>query len=211
MAFKKEKQQYAEDQAVHEKPWELWQYASPLELQPYTLVDEDALHWYDLHKPPEWAPSCKYRRKTTVFMPKYFSGINWRDAEYLIGKTIEYTNHPDAGWKVGKLKTVSDVIDISHFGIITGQDINYHIYIRTCEKTLKHPTINICGVELPKSETVKPKYESKYWVAPTGNLHTWADFSYDELVLKSGQVHLTEERAKAWADWWKKTVLNKIK
>ena len=42
MNFKKEKQQYAEDQATHEKPWELWQ---------YSLAGEDTLHWHDLHKP----------------------------------------------------------------------------------------------------------------------------------------------------------------
>ena len=57
MNFKKEKRQYAEDQAAHEKPWELWQ---------YTLARINILHWYDLHEPPEWAPNCKYRRKPTV-------------------------------------------------------------------------------------------------------------------------------------------------
>ena len=55
--FKKEKQQYAEDQANHKQPWKLWQYA---------LAGEDTLHWHNLHKPPEWAPSCEYRRKPTV-------------------------------------------------------------------------------------------------------------------------------------------------
>ena len=33
----------------------------------------------------------------------------------------------------------------------------------------------------------------------------------DSFITKPGQVHLTEERAKAWTDWWKKEVLAKIK
>ena len=123
MNFKKEKKQYEEDCKTHEKPWELWQ---------YTLARINILHWYDLHEPPEWAPNCKYRRKPNVFIPKYFSGINWRDAEYLIGKTIECSNDPDTGWKVGKLRGIVPMRE--HFDMDMNGGDDFYIYIRTREE-----------------------------------------------------------------------------
>ena len=63
-------------------------------------------------------------------------------------------------------------------------------------------------------ETVAPANETKYWVFPYPahrelfrSFH-WSGARID--ALQAGQVHLTEERAKAWADWWKKGVLAKI-
>ena len=208
--FEEEKKQYDEDCKTHERPWELWEYSG-------TMFD-----WERLGTHPAWVPCFNYRRKETAFMPKCYSGLNWRDAEHLIGKVIEYTNKPDAGWKVGKLKTVEDVIDTAHFGVSIGLDIYYHIYIRTCEETFKHPTINIGGVDLPMPEAVAPPPGTVYWVfgtpatAKDGSLYdmdVWPQCvsEWEKESLKNGAIHLTEERARAWADWWKKEVIDKIK
>jgi len=137
--FEKEKKQYAEDSKTYEKPWEIWQVA---------LAHNGSLNWVDLYREPNWSEHCVYRRKQTTFVPEYYSGLNWRDAEHLIGKNVECTNNPDAGWKAGLFKSGYP------FGVNVAGQTEFYIYIRTCEETFKHPTINIGGVDLPKPETV---------------------------------------------------------
>jgi hypothetical protein len=211
--FEKEKKQYEEDSKNYERAWELWE---------YKIIGRDAYTDADNH--PHWLHGYHYRRKQTTFMPEYFSGLNWRDAYYLIGEIVEYTNHPDSRWHVGTLKDVSRDDVIAHFDIISDGEVNFFVYIRTCEKTFKHPTINIGGVELPKPETVAPSHGTVYWMLGFGAPVTAKDGSlYDMGVwpkdisklekesLKNGAIHLTEERAKAWADWWKATVIDKMK
>lgn len=203
-SFEKEKQQYAEDCKTHEqRPWELWQYA---------VKNRDVLDWCDLSSVPIWKDHLVYRRKPTTFVPEYYSGLNWRDAEHLIGKTVEYTDNPDIGWKVGTLKKFCDLDVISRFGIGLNECINVHFYtyIRTCEEKFKHPTINIGGVELPMPETKEPEKGTKYWLYSDCIDMYWSGHYHDIAFLKAGRVHLTEERAKAWADWWKKEVIAKI-
>lgn len=39
-----------------------------------------------------------------------------------------------------------------------------YYYIRTCEETVAHQTINIGGVELPKPETIAPEHGTFYWL-----------------------------------------------
>lgn len=213
--FEKEKKQYQEDSKTHERrPWELWQYA---------VKNSDVLDWCDLSSAPIWKDHLVYRRKITASVNlEYYSGLNWRDAEQLIGKTVECTNNPDSCWYVGTLKHVSKNEGIAHFGVLSDGDVDSFVYIRTCEETFKHTTINIGGFELPMPETVAPATGSVYWIfcppykAYNGSIYdngVWPkDVSkFDKQSLKNGAIHLTEERAKAWADWWKATVIDKMK
>ena len=200
-SFKEEKLQYAEDCKTHEKPWELWQYA---------VKNRDMLDWCDLSSAPIWKDHLVYRRKQNVFVPEYYSGLNWKDAEHLIGKTVECTNHPDSGWHVGLFKLTMAHRSWYNFSVnIAGQTESY-LYIRTCEETFKHPTINIGGIDLPMPETFALEFRTKYWLSPTCTEMCWNCAPSDIDALQAGQVHLTEERAKAWTDWWKKEVLAKI-
>lgn len=209
--FEKEKKQYSEDCKTHEKPWELWQYAMPT---------HGVLDWIDFMQHPVWSKHCIYRRKPTAFVPEYFSGLNWRVAEHLIGKTVECTNNPDCGWAVGTLKIIAHMND-THFGMTIDNHTYFYNYIRTCEKTFQHPTINIGGVYLPIPETVAPDPGTVYWVfgtpatAKDGSLYdssVWPQYvsKWEKESLKNGAIHLTEERAKAWADWWKSMVIDKM-
>lgn len=203
--FEEEKQQYAEDSRAHEKPWELWQYA---------VKNRDMLDWCDLSSAPIWKDHLVYRRKQNVFVPEYYSGLNWRDAEHLIGKTVECTTNPDCGWAVGTLKIIAHMND-THFGMTIDNHTYFYNYIRTCEKTFKHPTINICGVELPKPETVAPSNGEQYWLSHAGGepgyILFWNNDDDDISALKECRIHLTKERAQAWADWWKSIVIDKMK
>ena len=195
--FEKEKKQYEEDSKNYERPWELWE---------YKIIGRDAYTDADNH--PHWLPGYHYRRKQTIFMPEYYSGLNWRDAEHLIGKNVECSNCPDMGWKFGVLKTIAPIGE--NFAIDISGHPNFYIYIRTCEETFKHPTINICGVELPIPETVVPALGIECWLAPACNKFVWGGYNYNIENLQAGRVHLTEERAKAWADWWKTAVIDKL-
>ncbi len=144
--FEKEKKQYAEDCKTHERPWELWQYA---------VKCHDVLDWCDLSSAPIWKDHLVYRRKITTFVPEYYSGLNRKDAEHLIGKTVECSNNPDVGWKVGKLQIATRPGEFFNVDIGNPQNFyDYYTYIRTCEETFKHTTINVSGIDLPKPETV---------------------------------------------------------
>ncbi len=200
--FEKEKKQYEDDCKNHERPWELWQ---------YTSSDQSSSEWHSLETHPTWSGHCIYHRKQTTFVPEYYSGLNWRNAEHLIGKVIEYTNHPDSGWHVGMLTSISKNNVIAHFDIIADGEVDFFVYIRTCEEAYQHPTINIGGVELPMPETAEPALGTKYWLSPACNEMVWCGYYSNIDNLQSGRVHLTEERAKAWADWWKATVIDKMK
>ena len=205
--FEKEKKQYEEDRKNHGRPWELWQYA---------IKTHDVLDWDDCTQPPPWHKYCAYRRKPSAVIPEYYSGLNWKEAEHLIGKTVECSNNPDYGWEVGLLRRIVPIdkkFDVS---------MNFYTYIRTCEETVQHPTINIGGIELPKPETVAPEPGTVYWVfgttatAKDGSLYdsdVWPKYisKWEKESLKNGAIHLTEERAQAWAYWWKTAVIDKMK
>ena len=150
--FEKEKKQYEEDCKNYKRPWELWQWV-PIDNNP------DCEDWKQLKHAPSWWHKSKYRRKLTTFNPEYYSGLNCRNAEHLIGKVVEGTNYPNEDWKTVKLinitngKQRSGVFEVYHQkeSGITGT----YEYIRTVEEILvpEHPTINVCGVELPMPET----------------------------------------------------------
>lgn len=204
--FEKEKKQYEEDSKKYERPWELWE---------YKIIGRDA--YTDAAHHPHWLSGYHYRRKQPTFMPEYYSGLNWRDAEHLVGKTVECTNNPDYEWEVGLLRRIVPIgnnFDVS---------MHFYTYIRTCEETVPHPTINIGGVELPKPETVAPAPGAVYWMfgfgapvtAKDGSLYDMGVWPKDiskveKEALKNGAIHLTEDRAQAWADWWKSMVIDKM-
>ena len=212
-SFEEEKLQYAEDCKTHEKPWELWQWA-PIGKNP------DCEDWKQLKHAPSWWHKSKYRRKPTTLNPEYYSGLNCKDAKHLIGKVVEGTNYPNEDWKTVKLinitngKQRSGVFEVYHQkGLgVTGT----YEYIRTVEEILvpEHPTINICGVELPKPETVAPSNGEQYWLSHAGGepgyILFWNNDDDDISALKECRIHLTKERAQAWADWWKKEIITKI-
>ena len=211
-SFEEEKLQYAEDRKNYERPWELWQYA---------IKTQEGLEWNDCTQPLPWHKYCAYRRKQTTFVPEYYSGLNWKAAKCLIGKIIESTACPSQGWKIGRLTKVHDGKKGSGlFEVYDREDGTsaMYEYIRTVEETLvpEHPTINIGSVELPMPEPFVLAHGTKYWIFPYPahrELFRSLQWSYsrsDIDALQAGQVHLTEERAKAWADWWKKGVLAKI-
>jgi hypothetical protein len=205
--FNEEKKQYAEDCKNYERPWELWE---------YRIIGRDA--YTDAGNHPYWLSGYHYRRKQPTFMPEYYSGLNWRDAEHLVGKTVECTNNPDYEWEVGLLRRIVPIgnnFDVS---------MHFYTYIRTCEETVPHPTINIGGGELPKPETVAPAPGAVYWMfgfgapvtAKDGSLYDMGVWPKDiskveKEALKNGAIHLTEDRAQAWADWWKSMVIDKMK
>jgi hypothetical protein len=194
--FEKEKKQYAEDSRAHKKPWELWEWRISGCTTWSPLLGDDHM----------WLHDRRYRRKPTAFVPEYYSGLNWRDAKHLVGKIIECTNNPDETWKVRKLGNI----------VPTGKNFyvdcaSFFTYIRTCKETFKHPTINIGGVELPKPETVAPALGIKCWLVPACDEFVWDGYNYNTENLQAGRVHLTEDRAQAWADWWKTTVVDKMK
>jgi len=200
--FEKEKKQYAEDSKKYERPWELWE---------YKIIGRDA--YTDAAHHPHWLSGYHYRRKQTTFVPECYSGLNWRDAEHLIGKTVECTNNPDSGWYVGTLKQVSKNEVIAHFGVLSDGGFDFFVYIRTCEETFKHPTINICGVCLPMPATVAPRDGEQYWLSPDPDgcgFLCWSGDEFDISAFKACRVHITEDRAKAWADWWKSMVIDNM-
>ncbi len=132
--FEEEKKQYAKDCKTQERPWELWQTA---------LANVGSLNWIDLYREPNWSEYCIYRRKQTTFVPKYYSGLNWRNAEHLIGKTVECSNNLDYGWKAGLFKlTMANKIGY-HLGVNVAGQTKFYLYIRTCEETFKPTNINI--------------------------------------------------------------------
>lgn len=194
--FEKEKKQYEEDCKNYERPWELWEYSGPL------------FDWERLCTHPAWVPWFKYRREKTTFEPECYSGLNWSDADHLIGKTVECSNCPDMGWKFGVLQMISPVGE--NFAVDISGHPNFYIYIRTCEKTFQHPTINIGGVNLPMPETEEPEKGTKYWLNPDCIDMYWCGYYHDRAFLKAGRVHLTKENAQAWADWWKTNVIDKM-
>jgi len=118
--FEKEKKQYEEDCKNYKRPWELWQWV-PIDNNP------DCEDWKQLKHAPSWWHKSKYRRKPTTLNQEYYSGLNWKDAEHLIGKTVECTNNPDSGWYVGTLKQVSKNEVIAHFGVLSDGHFDFFV------------------------------------------------------------------------------------
>jgi hypothetical protein len=172
MAYEELKRQYAQDEKEYKR-------------------DEDAF------KPQE-------------FQPEYFSGLNWREAEKYVGKMMEFS---DSGNKwvtatLSKIITERDEV----FRYVSKVEFRA-TYCRTCPETFAdpHPTIRITvngkDFDLPKPETEEPSKYTKYWVFdPAMEDYTpatqWEDWKSDHQLLQQHCIHLTEDRAQAWADFW---------
>jgi hypothetical protein len=151
--------------------------------------------------------SCGAR--LSEFQPEYFSGLNWLEAEKYVGKVMEFSNDAlywdskDILWELSQGAA-------SRF---RSKDGIYFVYCRTCPETFQdpHPTIKITvngkDYDLPKPEAEAPGTGTKYWICNfilneiRGS--RWGGDDADRRRLLNGIIHLTEDRAKAWADFWK--------
>lgn len=208
MTHEELKKQYQEDVKKYGKDaYTLWEYKS--------AVDGS---WCDCSpKGPEWRIGVGYRRKEQPFEPEYFSGLNWRDAEKLIGKVVEFsddTNH----WTPGTFSAYSGVMTPVHKFL--DERLDAWIYIRTTPETYTHPTITITVnnrlCRLPKPETEAPRNGATAWIIspfhPDGYVESvWQGFGGEQIALEKGYVHLTENRAQAWADWWNNVVMAAVR
>jgi len=140
-----------------------------------------------------------------TFEPENFSGLNWREAKKFIGRTVGFSDNPDDGWRKDILLNVEK--QKNHFQ--TASELHFD-YIRTYPETYKHPTIKVGDTELPKPETEAPEKKTKIWEwYPGGILKSeWTGDPIVQNLLETGRIHLTQERAQTWADWWENTVIN---
>jgi hypothetical protein len=194
------KKQYEEDCKNYERPWELWEFRN---------ISYDG--WLPCDKKITWSSNLEYRRKDPPFQPKYFSGLNWQDAKKLVGRPIEFSNDPGyESWETGILESL-DYNQGPRFKILHRW---FHEYTRTCLDTFQdpHPTIRITvngkNFDLPKPETEAPDDGALYWAIDplTENgieKDTWRGHMDDKYRLSNMAVHFTEDRAQAWADFWK--------
>jgi hypothetical protein len=198
MAHEELKKQWEEDVKVFGKDaYKHWEFYGP---------DHK---WKPCVIKPHWVSEHQYRHKEPPFQPEYFSGLNWREAEKLVGKVVE-TSRDGEHWGDEKI-----LKDFSHTTNDKFKDINDYVYtyIRTCQKTyqeLFHPTIKITvngkDYELPKPERKAPHEAKQYWYRNAENqiqCTTWAITLLDIDRLNAGNIHLTEARCKAWDDFWR--------
>jgi hypothetical protein len=126
MAHEELKKQYEEDCKNHNHPWSLWEF-----------FYETGGYWRQCVYPsPDWHPDTKYRRKEPVFVPEYFSGLNWRDALSLDGNVVEASIDAE-NWELIKLEGFSRTTN-NRFRSVNG---HVYTYIRTCCPEIHaHPT-----------------------------------------------------------------------
>jgi hypothetical protein len=204
MAHEELKKQYEEDHKNHDRPWELWEFRLPTDHE-----------WTNCCQGPGWFSHYQYRRKKPPFQPEYFSGLNWHEAKKLVGKVVEYSKDGGYWQGPGTLIKVSTVVgDYQRFL----SNLCWWTYVRTTPETYAHPTITIGGVELPRPEVDAPKRGTKYWFVNQFNevrFRYWDSHTdspeIDKRHLQALNIHLTEDRAQAWADWWGNTVMAAIK
>jgi hypothetical protein len=205
MAHEELKKQYEEDwQKYRGNTYKMWEFKSP-----------GGHGWEHLSGPPCWDRFNQYRRKNPPFEPEYFSGLNWRDAEKLVGKLVEFTDDPGSNeWESGVLQCL-DFKGGRRFKVKN----NYHFeYIRTTPETHAHPTITLTvnGREwvLPRPEVEAPERHTPYFRVRANDEVTkyyWQGGQVEIDWLDNGHVHLTKDRAQAWTDWWENTVIAAIK
>jgi hypothetical protein len=202
MTHEELKKQYQEDVKKYGKDaYTPWEYKS--------AVDGS---WCDCSpNGPEWRIGVRYRRKEQPFEPEYFSGLNWREALPLVGKVVEFSNRAET-WENPTKKQLKEIDVGCQFPFICEYGMN-HNYVRTTPETHTHPTITIGGVKLPRPEHIEPFAGTHYFSVDNGNVvkRVWSACPYDMEKLMAGNVHRTESRAQEWADWWQKTVIDKLK
>lgn len=145
-----------------------------------------------------------------IFQPEYFSGLNWKDTENLVGKVVEYSKDGGYWQGPGTLIKVSTVVgDYQRFL----SNLCWWAYIRTCPETYAHPTITIGGVKLPRPEVEEPQNGDHVWIWAHSKIAgcIWDGTDQMTTLLINGLIHLAEARAQAWADWWENTVMAEVK
>ena len=147
-----------------------------------------------------------------VFIPEEFSGLNWEKAvkKGLVGREVEFSS-TGYKWIFGVLSHIGTAPH-SEYRYVNEKTGHCYTYIRTCPETHAHPTITIGGVKLPLPEVGEPERGTLcFYFDPydTCGFHEirWFGDEDDVRMLKIGCVHLTESRAKEWADWWQETVI----
>src|SRR6056297_3610638 len=87
-------------------------------------------------------------------------------------------------------------------------------YISTAfEHTLRHintqqSKLVIRNCQNRKQKLLKKKTKIWEWY-PGGILKSeWTGDPIVQNLLETGRIHLTQERAQTWADWWENTVIN---
>jgi hypothetical protein len=205
MAHEVLKKQYEEDCKNHNHPWSLWEF-----------FYETGGYWKQcIYPSPDWHPDTKYRRKKPAFQPEYFSGLDREKAVQYCGRKVGYSSD-GLRWENGVLELVDEAG--TPFRIIsTNTRSNFWVnYIKTIPKTHTHPTITITVnnrlCRLPKPETEAPRNGATAWIItpfhPDGYVESvWQGFVGEQIALEKGYVHLTEDRAQAWADWWEDIVV----
>lgn len=203
MAHEELKKQWAEDRINYGKNvYNMWEF-KPKSSDKWTCVGGL----------PCWDTRHQYRRKEPAFEPEYFSGLNWREAKKWLNRLVECSMDGESWHGPFTLKKIDDIREHLY---------KYHCcrqaypYIRTCPQTHAHPNITIGGVELPRPEVEAPEYNQKYFTFDCNEQnrifsHTWWNDQYDKRWLRYGIVHLTKDRAQAWADWWKNIVMAAVK
>jgi len=207
MAHEELKKQYEEDCKNHERPWELWE----VRRTQFSLGK-----WKDINQ-KMWMEGFEYRRKEPAFQPEYFSGLNWQEAEKLVGKVVEFSDGGEYWCGPYLLKKLNEKSQVRFCAYRNNSRADY-TYIRTTTETYKdaHPTITIGGVELPRPEVGAPEYNKPYFTFDCNEKHKifnqiWCNDMYDKRWLNHGIVHLTEDRAQAWADWWEDIVVAAVR
>lgn len=166
---------------------------------------------------PKWYGHHKYRRKEPPFEPKYYSGLNWRDAP--IGEKLCYSDDGE-GWTktASQLRAVFKPGGNKEYRPFQSLSGLRWYFAKTCPETNTHPTITLTvnGREwvLPKPETEAPAMDTVYWFISEHNElrhRLWDGCIYDGNMLQRGKVHLTESRAQAWVDFWREAILGELK
>jgi hypothetical protein len=206
MAHEELKKQYEEDCKNHERPWELWE----VRRTQFSLGK-----WKDINQ-KMWMEGFEYRRKEHTFTPECFTGLDREKAVQYCGRKVGYS-YDGLRWENGVLKLVDEAG--TPFSIIsTNTRSNFWVnYIKTIPETYVHPTITIevNGKEykLPRPEVEAPEYGTRHWVWKPQSINTyiWMNVFIDKKHLNYGLVHLTEDRAQAWASWWRNDIMAEVK
>lgn len=159
----------------------------------------------------------KSERKEPPFEPKYYSGLNWREAEKLVGKVVEFSDNGE-DWISDKLNKAHDPAPALGFRAFQNYGSRSWHFIRTCPETHAHPTITLTvnGREwvLPMPETEAPKCGQTVYIWELTEVLSgieWRSHMADREWLLNGQVFKKHKYAQAWADWWKNTVMAAVK
>lgn len=237
MAHEELKKQYEEDCKNFERPWELWSYRksphSPLNRCSPGFTFCHYLEYRRKEPASQSAIPClKGNTKTitlcgsTKFRKEFEQTMSDLTLQGHIVISVGLFGHETGLDMTGETKRMLDrlhfrKIDLSdeiyvinpggyiglstcdeiHYAIASGKPVHYMVP--------PHPTITIAGVELPMPEVEAPEYGTRHWVWKPQSINTyiWMNVFIDKKHLNYGLVHLTEDRAQAWASWWRNTVM----